>query len=194
MFKIVLKWIEQNKSERKASFQRLFRHVRPVFLSRDFLIDVVTNELELEFDCFKLISRAIKLTGSSCEENLPQSPRKGFETRAIVACGGKYSLCYLPEKDEWKRLADGLRGRNHLTKMLRYHDQLYAFPADGKGERYDPVVNGWCTLDLSTTWSTKVAVVRDEIYAIEVSRSTENSTVKRYDVERCSWQTVLSSH
>jgi len=28
VFKIVFKWIEQNKSERKASFEQLFRHVR----------------------------------------------------------------------------------------------------------------------------------------------------------------------
>ena len=65
---------------------------------------------------------------------------------------------------------------------------------NGKGERYDPVVNGWCTLDLSTTGSSKVAVVRGEIYAIEVNTLRKKSTVKRYDVERCSWQTVLSSH
>ena len=59
---------------------------------------------------------------------------------------------------------------------------------------YDPVVNGWSTLDLSTTRSTKVAVVDGEIYAIEVNTSTRKSTVKRYDFERCSWQTVSSSH
>ena len=29
VFKIVLKWVEQNKSERKAAFEELFRHVRP---------------------------------------------------------------------------------------------------------------------------------------------------------------------
>ena len=68
------------------------------------------------------------------------------------------------------------------------------FPSDGKGERYDPVVNGWSTLDLSTTRSTKVAVVRSEIYAIDVNTSTNKSTVNRYDFERCSWQTVFSSH
>ena len=196
VFKIVLKWIEQDKSERKASFEQLFRHVRLASLSRDFLIDVVSNELvEENFSCLKLISKAIKRTGFSSEElNLRQSPRKGLETHAIVACGGKYTLCYLPEKDEWKRLADGLLERNLGTKVLSYRDQLYAFPSDGKGERYDPVVNGWSTLDLSTTTSTKVAVVRGEMYAIEFNTLTNKSTVKRYDFERCSWQKVLSSH
>ena len=35
-FKIVLKWIEQDKSGRKASFEEFFRHVRLAFLSPDF--------------------------------------------------------------------------------------------------------------------------------------------------------------
>ena len=197
VLEIILKWIEQNKSERKAWFEQLFRHVRLAFLSRDFLLHVVTNEfVEENSDCLKLVSKAIKLTGFSSEENRSQSPRKGLETRAIVACGGKYTFCYLPEKDEWRRLTDGLSKRNYRTKMISYCDQLYAFPSDGKGERYDPVVNGWSTLDLATTRSTKIAVVRGEIYAIEVNvhRTTKTSTIKRYNIERCSWQTVLSSH
>ena len=197
VFKIVLMWIEQNKSERRASFEQLFRHVRLAFLSRDFLFHVVTNEfVEENSDCLKLISKAIKLTGFSSEEKRSQSPRKGLETRAIVACGGKHTFCYLPEKDEWKRLADGLLERNYRTELISYYDQLYAFPYDGNGERYDPVVNGWSTLDLSTTRSTKVAVVRGEIYAIEINthRSTKTSTIKRFNIERYSWQTVLSSH
>ena len=195
VFKIVLKWIEQNKSERKASFEQLFRHVRLAFLSRDLLFHVVTEELVREnSDCLKLISDAVKLTSFTCEADLSQPPRKGLETRAIVGCGGKYTLCYLPEKDEWKRLADRLSERNLETNIISYCDQLYAFPSDGKGERYDPVVNGWSTLDLSLTRSTKVAVVSCEIYAIEVNASMKKSTVKKYDVERCSWQTVLSSH
>ena len=166
------------------------------FLSRDFLIDVVTNELVVENDdCFKLISKAIKLTGFPSEENSLVSPKKGLDTRAIVACGGKYTFCYLPEKDKWKRLADGLTENKNLnTQIMNYRDKMYAFHF-GKAERYDPVVNGWSTLDLTTASCTKVIVVRGEIYAIEVNTaSTKKSTIKIYDVERCSWQTVLSSH
>ena len=195
VFKIVLKWIEQDQSERRSSFEQLFGHVRLASLSRDFLFDVVTNEFVREnFGCLKLISDAVKLTSFTYEGDLLQSPRKELETRAIVARGGKYTFCYLPEKDEWKRLADGLLKRSYGTKTISYRDELYAFPSNGKGERYDPVVNGWCTLDLSTTLSTKVAVVRGEIYFIEINTSMRKSTIKRYDVERCSWQTVLSSH
>ena len=172
VFKIVLKWIEQKKSERKASFEQLFRRVRLASLPRDVLFDVVTNELVRENSgCLKLISDAAKLTSFPCEGDVLQSPRNGLETRAIVACGGKYTFCYLPEKDEWKRLADGLSERNFETILLSYRDELYAFQPRGKAERYDPVFNGWSTLDLSFTWSSKVAVVRGEIYAIEVNTS-----------------------
>ena len=195
VFKIVLKWIEQNKSERKASFEQLFRQVRLGSLSRDILFDVVTNKLVQEkFGCLRLVSDALKLKDFSGEENILQSPRKGLESRAIVACGGKYTLCYLPEKDEWKRLADGLSGRSMFTQMINYRDQLYAFLCDDKAERYDPVVNGWSTLDLFTTSSSTVAVVSGQMYAIEVNTSTKKSTVKRYDFERCLWQSVLSSY
>ena len=198
VFKIVFKWIEQGKSERKASFKQLFRHVRLAFLSRDFLLDVVTNELVLEnCDCYKLISKAINMPGFSSEENFPQSPRHGLETRAIVACGGKYTFCYLPEKDKWKRLADGLSERDEYTQVINYRDQLFAFSSGVEAERYDPVFDCWSTLDhlqLPSEDPAKVTVVRGEIYSIEIDTSSKQSTIKRLSVERCSWQTVLSSH
>ena len=78
--------------------------------------------------------------------------------------------------------------------MISYRDQLYAFPPHGKVERYDPIFNSWCTLDLSTTRSDEVAVVNGEIYSLEINTSSEQYTVERFNVERCSWQTVLSSH
>ena len=197
VFKIVLKWIEQNKSERRTSFEQLFRHVRLVFLSRDFLMDVVTNELvEENSDCLKLISKALKMPGFSSEEHFSQSPRKGHESRAIVACGGKYTFCYLPDKDEWKRLADGLSERNEYTQMINYRDQLFAFSSDVRTERYDPVFDCWSALDhleLPTEDPAEVAVIRGEIYSFEIDTSSKQSTIKRFNVEPCSWQTV-SSH
>ena len=193
VFQIILRWIEQNKSERKASFEQLFRHVRLAFLSRDFLLDVVTNELVQEnSDCFKVISKAINLPGFLTEENFPQSARKGLETLAIVACGGTYTFCYLPEKDEWKRLRDGLTERNEYTQLINHRDQLYAFSSHGEIERYDPVFDRWSFRD-HLKFLRKVTNVRGEIYSIEFDTSSRKSTIKRFNVLRCSWQTVLSS-
>ena len=87
--------MDRTKEERAKSIVRtIVRHVRLPFLSREFLFHVVTNELvEENVDCFKQISKVIKLSGLTSEENLLQVPRKGLETRAIVACGGKFTFC-----------------------------------------------------------------------------------------------------
>ena len=195
VFRIILKWVEQDASNRKAAFEELFRRVQLIFLSRDYLLDVVTNELVRENSgCLKLTLDAIKLTSFTSENDFLQSPRKGIETRAIVACGGKYTLCYFPEKDEWKRLADGLsENRYYRTQMVNYRDQLYTFDFD-KTERYDPVFDVWSTLKSVLGRYNIVTVVRGEIYAIEIKTHMKNCTIARYDVELFSWHTVLSSY
>ena len=200
VFRIIQKWIEHNKSERKDKFEQLFRHVRLVSVSRDYLlVDVVTNDLVTEHpSCLRQVLDAIKLVSSASEDTLMQSPGRRLETHAIVARGGKYTYCYLPERDTWKRLADGLSDPhgNHEMQMIKFRDQLYTFPGNNKAERYDPAFNSWATLDLSPPSSyqtNSLVVVRGQIYAIcEFNRRTNTSTIKRYDVELHVWQTILS--
>ena len=56
VFEIIEKWIKRNRSERIADLEKLFRVVRLDFLSRDYLIDVVTNELVQERPvCLKMV-------------------------------------------------------------------------------------------------------------------------------------------
>ena len=194
VFEIIEKWIKRNRSGRIADLEKLFRLVRLDFLSRDYLIDVVTNELIQEnLICLKMGLEALKKTTFSDEGDQQQSPRKGVETSAIVACGGKYTFCYLPEKDQWKRLADTLSYKYGDLKMIRFRGQLYAFPSGfGDAESFNPVLNGWSKLDLSSNRASVVAI-RGEIYAVEVKTSPEQTIVKRYNVESCIWETHLSS-
>ena len=197
VFKIILKWVEHGKTERKAAFEELFRHVRLNFLSRDCLEDVVTNELVREnFACVKLVMDAtVKMATFASEDDLPQSPRKGLETRVILACGGRFTFCYLPEKNQWKRLPDGSTERNQKTQMLTFRDQLYTFKEFSKAEKYDPVFNGWSKSDLIdvSADSAIVTVVKGDMYAIEVNKPVGKSTIKRYNVELCTWQTIVES-
>ena len=197
VYKIILKWVEHSKSERKAAFEELFRHVRLSFLSRDCLEDVATNELVREnLACVKLVMDAtVKMASFASEVDLPQSPRKGLETSVILACGGEYTFCYLPEKNQWKRLPDGSTERNQKTQMLTFRDQLYTFKEFSKAEKYDCVFNGWSKSDLLdvSADSAIVTVVKGDMYAIEVNKPVGKSTMKRYNVERCTWQTVVES-
>ena len=199
VFRIIVNWIEQNKGERKDKFEQLFRHVRLVMLSRDSLFsDVVTNELVTEHFSFL-----------SC------ASRRRLQTEAIVVRGGKKTYCYLPEKDEWKRLADGLsEDRDHSTQIIKFRDQLYSFPRRryAETERYDPAFNSWTTLRLPLPNDTfSLAVVNGQIHAMYLqlcqllgpgphfyrhSRPVEvwyEFVIERYDVELCTWETLLSS-
>ena len=197
VFKIMLKWVEHGKTERKAAFEELFRHVRLSFLSRDFLEDVVTNELVREnLACVKLVMDAtVKMATFTSDDDLPQSPRKGLETRVILARGGKFTFCYLPEKNQWKRLPDGSTDRNQKTQMLTFRDQLFTFDGFSKAEKYDPVFNCWSMSDLIDVlaYSAIVTVVKGDMYSIEVNKPVGKSTIKRYNVELCTWQTVVES-
>ena len=199
VFRIIVNWVEQNKGERKDKFEQLFRHVRLVMLSRDSLFsDVVTNELVTEHFSFS-----------------SSASRRRLETEAIVVRGGKKTYCYFPEKDEWKRLADGLsEDRNHTTQIIKFRDQLYSFPRrrNAETERYDPAFNSWTTLKLPLPNDTfSLAVVNGQIHAVyhtlsgwfqtyrmrlryhESSMYKSVPVIKRYNIELCTWETLSSS-
>ena len=198
VFRVIVNWVEQNKRERKDKFEQLFRHVRLVLLSRDFLFsDIVTNELVTEhFSILRRVTDAIKLVRAASEDTQIQPARRRLQTHAIVVRGGKKTYCYLPEKDEWKRLADGLsEDRNHTTQMINVRDQLFSFPGSryADTERYDPVFNSWTALSLSRPFEkSSLAVLNGKIHAIYRLRRS-NPVIVRYDVELCIWQTILSS-
>ena len=198
VFRIILNWIEQNKRERKDKFEQLFRHVRLVLLSRDSLFsDVVTNELVTEhFSILRRVTDAIKSVSAATEDAQIQPARRRLETHAIVVRGGKTTYCYLPEKDKWKRLADGLsEDRDHTRQLIKFRDQLYSFPRSrsAETERYDPAFNSWTTLKLSPPFEKlSLAVVNGKIHAIyRLNGSTP--VIQRYDIESCAWETLTSS-
>ena len=189
VFKIILDWVNHKKSERKTAFEELFGHVRLSFLSRDYLEDVVTNELVRENSaCVKLVmDAAMKMATFVDEDHLPQLPRKGQETRVIVARGGMYTFCYIPEEDLWKRLPDGLRDKNaNLHQMIKFRDQLFIFGGYEDTERYDPAFNVWSELILYRGYA-KLVVLKGEIYAVS------DSIIEKYNVKRCTWETLISS-
>ena len=163
VFEIIVKWIKRNRSERIADLEKLFRVVRLHFLSRDYLIDVVTNELVQERPvCLKMGLDALKKTTFSIEGDQQQSPRKGVEISAIVACGGKYTFCYFPEKDQWKRLADSSSNKYGDFKVIRSRGQMYIFPSYyDDPESFNPVLNSWSTSDLFAIYVPVVAQRRN---------------------------------
>ena len=191
ILKIIQKWTEQNESDRKAKFEELFRHVRLVLVSRDVLVvDIVTNQLVRDnYSCLKRVSDAIAFVSCTSEDALMQSPRRRLGTHAIVACGGKHTLCYLPEADTWKFLANGLfENMNYRTQLVSFRDQLFTFDGSCNTHRYDPAFDAWSSLQrlrLSSN-SKRVAVIRGQIYAIDVE-----GIIERYNMGSWSWESIF---
>ena len=202
VLKIILNWIEHDKSERKDKFKQLFGQVRLVLLSRDSLLTVVTHELvQKDPDCLTKVLEAIDVVPTASEDIINQSPRKRLETQAIVVGGGEYLLCYLPllpEKDAWKTMSNLTKPQQNLsqyTKMINFHDQLYTFNGCST-QRYDPVFNIWVTLELGISHRTEYLDCRGQLYAIHIDDSEttgKTSTVKKFDVESYSWLSFHSS-
>ena len=159
------------------------------------LEDVVTNELVREnLACVKLVmDAAMKMATLIDEDHLPQLSRKGQETRVIVARGGKNCFCYFPEENLWKRLPDGLKDKRvSSNQMIKFRNQLFIFSEYDDTERYDPAFNVWSELNLYRG-SAKLVVLKGEIYAVEVSIYNTKTTIKKYNVKRCTWETLISS-
>ena len=202
VLKIILNWIEHDKSERKDKFKQLFGQVRLVLLSRDSLLTVVTHELvQKDPDCLTKVLEAIDVVPTASEDIINQSPRKRLETQAIVVGGGEYLLCYLPllpGKDAWKTMSNLTKPQQNLsqyTKMINFHDQLYTFNGCST-QRYDPVFNIWVTLELGGSHRTEYLDCRGQLYAIHIDDSEttgKTSTVKKFDVESYSWLSFHSS-
>ena len=115
VFNIILSWIDHDKIKRKKYFAELFRHVRLVYVSRDFLCsDVVTNDLVTDNEgCFCRVKGAMKLCESRDFSNIHRyiypynlfaKPRSSLETSIIVIKKKEDILCYFPHEDKWCRL------------------------------------------------------------------------------------------
>ena len=82
--------------------------MRLAFLSRDFLNDVVTNELVRQnLHCFQLISDAVKLSSFSCEGDIYLiRQEKDWKPEPLLPVEGNTLSVISQKKNEWKRLAD----------------------------------------------------------------------------------------
>ncbi|KAL9987506.1 hypothetical protein ACROYT_G001828 [Oculina patagonica] len=112
VFKIILTWIDHNKSEREKYFTVLFCQVRLIYISRKYLLnDIVTNDLVNDNACcLELVKAALKAIDSNNSENvLFPPPRKSLDTPIIVVClksKDERLMCYAPRTNTWYKLID----------------------------------------------------------------------------------------
>ena len=74
LVKIILRWIDHNRSERSVKFSELFRHLRLTFVPRDVLTrDFVTNDfVKGNKDCHDSVTGALSWIDRSNDCKVPR--------------------------------------------------------------------------------------------------------------------------
>ena len=200
VFQAVVKWAEKRGSGDREKFFDLFRHVRLIYLSRNYVFNeifphpLVTNDNA----CTAFVLDSVKDVSSGSEECFfAQAPRNCLRTTEdclVVAGVGKRTLCYLPAENKWYDMAR--KTKNNYYYMSASHGKLYTSPIpDQPMEQFDPVINSWVPLMCySSVMSHRGAAVvnfQGFLYLIGGEEDKEAvSSVHKYNPDTNLWQEV----
>ena len=177
VFKILLTWIDHDKSKRKNCFETLFKHLRLPFVTRDYFHrEIMTNDLvKVNERCLDLVEHTLKMADSKNYDNLSVSPRKSLEIPVILVCEQNLEdrlFIYFPRDNSWCKLRDT---SPLCDQVISCHGKLYFLSkSEYRLLRYDSFSNRWSSLSYKGGKDIQQLFVRndDEIYAF----ATENST------------------
>ena len=178
VFEIILAWIGRDENERKKYFAELFRQVRLVYVSLDFLCNAIATNYHVKANdgCLDRVEAALKTVDSNNFDNLSTPPR---EAPAIVVCSEEHVLCYFPREDRWCKVGDsrGLQAHHRTQIASICHNELYSFsPSNSEVSslsqmqvhRYNLFSSTWTLLSHYEKGALKQIVVRNgcEIYGL----------------------------
>ena len=202
VFQAIVKWAEQNGDGEREKFFELFRHVRLIYLSRNYVLNeifphpLVTNDKA----CTAFVLDAVKDVSSGSEECFfAQAPRNCLKTAedCLVVSGVTKTLCYVAHEDKWYQMADKAKSR-YLYSASAYHGKLYINHGTGVDyaiERFDPAVNSWAPLmsysGEMSHFSAAVVYFQGSLYVIGGQKRGEVANcVHKYNADTNLWQEV----
>ena len=203
VFQAIVKWAEQKGSGEREKFFELFRHVRLIYLSRNYVLNeilphpLVTNDKA----CTAFVLDAVKDVSSGSEECFfAQAPRNCLKTAedCLVVSGVTKTLCYVPYEDKWYQMADKTKSRSMYSASALYHGKVYINNGPGVDyaiERFDPAVNSWAPLmsysGEMSHFSAAVVYFQGSLYVIGGQKRGEVANcVHKYNADTNLWQEV----
>ncbi len=209
VFEVVVKWTEKAENRKHESFFKLFRLVRLVYLSRNYVFNVIFPHplVKGSATCTELVLDSMKELSYGTEECFfVQPPRSCLKTHedAIVACGmkTKEALCYLPLEKSWYKLAGMTeilsRQQSIGSVMSACHGKLYIATVSVVGEctveRYDPSGNSWAPVkslaEAATYELPAVVTFQGFLYVVGGWNEEDTDRVHKYNPDTNLWQEV----
>ena len=147
VFRIIRAWIDHDRIKRQKYFAELFRHVRLVFTSRDFLSrEILKNDLVKDNEsCLKRVVDATHLINSQNYDNLPISPRKSLKSDVVIVTYSSESthpnivsnwelnntaqpiMCYFPGEGRWCKLGEIPREYSGTVDFIFGQGELHSY-------------------------------------------------------------------
>ena len=204
VFEIICRWIKKKKLKRKPKFNELFRHVRLIFISLEYLSKVKKKSLvKNNKQCLASVTSAMNWLDRAPELDLPRphSIRKSLEKHAVVIAG-KRTVCYLPDTDTWYELPESPSKPTNYDVLVPIRGRVEKFSHfSDVSERYDALLNRWTILTDSRTPckagnrhfdTARVIVTGKDMYATPVRGDGESTAVAvwKYNVMSESWQSI----
>ena len=201
VFQAIVKWAEQNGDEEREKFFELFRHVRLIYLSRNYVFNEIFPHPLVSNDkaCTAFVLDTVKDVSSGSEECFfAQAPRTCLKTTedCLVVSADTKTLCYVPYENKWYQMADKAKSSFHSASA--YHGKVYInnkTGADYAIERFDPAVNSWAPLTSysgeMSHFSAAVVYFQGSLYVIGGrKRGAIANCVHKYNADTNLWQEV----
>ena len=207
VFQVIVNWMEKSENSKHQSFFQLFRHVRLVHVSRNYIFDVILPHPFVKNSklCSEFVFDIMQEFSNGTEDcYFEQPPRNCLQTHhnCIVVISQGLSFCYIPSEDRWDILSsmqDLMHDRKTLaTAMTTCQGKLYVVGGNDKGPGarcYDPLTDSCYQLksfNLKTISYAGVVCFQGHLYVIggEVSTKIKLSSVLKYDPDTDLWHRV----
>ena len=201
VFEVVLRWSERNESRKRENFRDLFRHIRFVHMSRDYLFQVILSHplVRDNVECSSVVLNAMKSAFDGTDNSLfSQAPRNCLKTHedVIVACGERKVFCYLPDDKVWYEMPVMNHWRNSFHHSVSVcHGKLYVMGGNQAGvvEHFDPSLGRWHEVNIpdKVAYSSAAVTMHGFLYVVGRKEGIGNQcTVHKYSPDTNQWLKV----
>ena len=199
VFRGIVEWVHQSKSEREKEFSDLLQHIRLGSLDHNFLFNELVKEelITANNDCLNFVLSSLESIFSPTLQRRIKS-RACLQTQfsGIFVCGGRKALCYLPHKNIWYQLPNMLmEHQNHAA--MQYRDKVYVFSTckPSVAEFYMPSTNTWGAFQLQCAWYVKkfcsLFMSHENMTLYTLIEQYSWSDILLYDSVKCEWKVTV---